>query len=178
MAKSLNKVVKKVTKKKGNTNALHENSRDAKKLRKAASREDRLSRLAAVRVKLNQPYLQRVGFFRDIAQSSSGTFDIEESQRLVLSYIHRDNDELDSLKSERRPGRPPSNREDLLKQRIAAEQGEYSSGFWIPDLSDESNLEKLRVWNEEWSSLGQISFVRVHMDGRALPSSFPPKSLS
>ena len=56
MAKSLNKVVKKVTKKKGNTNALHENSRDAKKLRKAASREDRLSRLAAVRVKLNQPY--------------------------------------------------------------------------------------------------------------------------
>ena len=152
-----------------------------------------------------------------MAKASSQTFDNEEIQRLVVrcvwnmgagadllvetlilsSYIDRDNDELGRLKSERRPGRPPSNREDLLKQRyarspstphylgtdallarIATEQGEYSSGFWIPDLSDESNLEKLRVWNEEWSSLGQISFIRIHKDGRALPSSFPPKSLS
>ena len=57
MAKSLNKIVKKVAKKKkAGANALHEKSRDAKKIRKASAREDRLSRLAAVRAKLNQTY--------------------------------------------------------------------------------------------------------------------------
>ena len=105
MAKSLSKVTKKVAKKKGSAKALHENSRDAKKIRKASARDDRISRLAATRIKLSQPYrkflsicysvstklpntdpVQRVAFFRDMAKGSTGAFDSEEIQRLIARY--------------------------------------------------------------------------------------------
>lgn len=58
MAKSLAKVQKKVAKKKGNSNSLHENSRDAQKLRRAGARSEKLDRLAAARAKANQPHCQ------------------------------------------------------------------------------------------------------------------------
>lgn len=56
MPKSLAKVQKKVAKKKGNSNSLHENSRDAQKLRRAGARSEKLDRLAAARAKANQPH--------------------------------------------------------------------------------------------------------------------------
>lgn len=56
MPKSLAKVQKKVAKKKGNINSLHENSRDAQKLKKAGARSEKLDRLATARVKANLPH--------------------------------------------------------------------------------------------------------------------------
>ena len=85
---------------------------------------------------------------------------------------------MQRLDGQRRPGQPRSNREGLLRRRVAAELGEYRSGFWIPDISDESNVEKLRGWNEEWTSLGTLMFVRVSDDGQSKPSAFPPKGQS
>jgi len=56
--KSLHKVQKHIAKKKGGSGgtALHENSRDAHRIQRASDREGKVSRLAAVRRKLNQPY--------------------------------------------------------------------------------------------------------------------------
>ena len=45
MAKSLSKVHKKINKKKGAVEALHENSRDSLKLRRAGARDDRIARV-------------------------------------------------------------------------------------------------------------------------------------
>ena len=53
MPKNLAKVQKKVAKKKGGSNSLHENSRDAQKLRRAGARSEKLSKLAAARAKAN-----------------------------------------------------------------------------------------------------------------------------
>lgn len=50
------KVTKQVSKKKGGALALHENSRDALRLRAAVARDDRVARLGAVREKLNDVY--------------------------------------------------------------------------------------------------------------------------
>lgn len=50
------KVQKQVSKKKGGALALHENSRDALRLRAAVARDDRVARLGAVREKLNDVY--------------------------------------------------------------------------------------------------------------------------
>ena len=55
MPKSLAKVQKKLSKKKGKTGSLHENSRDAQKLRRAGARLEKFERLAAARAKANQP---------------------------------------------------------------------------------------------------------------------------
>lgn len=56
MPKNLAKVQKKIAKKKGTANSLHENSRDAQKLRRACARSEKLDRLAAARAKANQPH--------------------------------------------------------------------------------------------------------------------------
>ena len=93
--------------------------------------------------------------------------------------MKRDDDELNKLKQERRPGRPPSNREDLLLQRIETEKKEYESGFWVPDLMEDDGAEgkvaRLQTWNGEWSSLNALAFVRISRDGEVSRSSFPPR---
>lgn len=47
---------KHVTARKGKNPAIHENSRDSKRLRTASARDDKLHKLASVRAKLNQPH--------------------------------------------------------------------------------------------------------------------------
>lgn len=57
MAKNLAKVTKKITKKKGKMgNSLHENSRDAKMLRRAGAREDKLVKMASLATSGRQLY--------------------------------------------------------------------------------------------------------------------------
>jgi translation machinery-associated protein 16 len=45
------------------------------------------------------------------------------------SFVHQYDEEFDALKKERRPGRPASTREDLLRIKIAAIEKEYENGF-------------------------------------------------
>ena len=56
MPKSLAKVQKKISKKKGNITSLHENSRDSQRLRRAGARSDKLNRVATARAKANRPH--------------------------------------------------------------------------------------------------------------------------
>ena len=93
-------------------------------------------------------------------------------------YLARHDEELAELKSERRPGRPSSTREDLLKQHVSTEKREYDTGFWIPDMTDEGNMEILRAWNGQWTSLSTVKYVRLSRDGTSQSSTFPPKGLS
>ena len=94
------------------------------------------------------------------------------------SFIGRDDEELESLKAQRRPGRPPSSQEDRLRHRKEDEQREYRSGFWVPELRDEQSRLKLERWNGEWAALNTLKFVRIDSGGGIKPSSFPPKGLS
>jgi translation machinery-associated protein 16 len=55
MPKSLEKTRKKIAKKKGNITALHENSRDSQRLRRAQMRDDKLEKVASARRKNDQP---------------------------------------------------------------------------------------------------------------------------
>lgn len=93
-------------------------------------------------------------------------------------YLNREDEEMMGLKTARRPGRPSSTREDLLKQKMAVEEKEYMTGFWIPDMQDSDNLAQLLVWNGEWGSLNTIKFVRLPRNGTAKSSNFPPKGQS
>ena len=55
MPKSLEKTRKRISKKKGDITALHENSRDSQRLRRALMRDDKLVRVASARRKNDQP---------------------------------------------------------------------------------------------------------------------------
>jgi translation machinery-associated protein 16 len=43
--------------------------------------------------------------------------------------VHQHDEEYEEAKKARRPGRPPSTREDLLKMKIFALDKEYRDGF-------------------------------------------------
>ena len=61
---------------------------------------------------------------------------------------------------------------------MTTEEREYDAGFWLPDVDDEDNVTRLRVWNGEWASLATFKFVRIKRDGGKVESSFPPKGES
>lgn len=192
----LAKVQKHIAKKKGRNASLHENSRDTRRLQSASARDGKLNRLAAGREKQNKPYCNtcqrlsgeltdvnvcavlRVKTFQSYTVEHEAPCAIPEIQGLIEDYLGRDDEELAKLKTERRSGRPPSNRETLLKQNQEAEQGEYASGFWVPDLEDMENLKKLKDWNGQWANLNILKFIRITKAGTRKESSFPPKGMS
>lgn len=120
----------------------------------------------------------RTKSFQSYTTEHESPLTVSDIQHMIEDYLGRDDEELATLKAERRPGRPPNTRETLLKQAQATEQGEYASGFWVPDLDDFDNLKKLKDWNGQWSSLATLKFARIAKDGNKRESSFPPKGLS
>lgn len=140
--------------------------------------------------------VQRVALFQGAAKAATGTIEVElvhsliqryayKSSRIsedgklkVGRYLSRNDNELADIKSQRRPGRPSSTREDLLKLQIEAEDREYDNGFWTPEMQDESNLEMLRRWDGSWGSLNTIKYVRLSRSGEIRQSIFPPKGES
>ncbi|KAJ9603862.1 translation machinery-associated protein 16 [Cladophialophora chaetospira] len=196
MARSLNKVQKKISKKRGGKpTALHENSRDAQRLRRAGGREEKLARLLDAAVKSNQVYgkivaevlcdldtgvltpaVDRVAWFKAALEGSSGPLSDDEMHILTQSFIGREDDELAEAKKQRRPGRPPTKTEERISQRKDAEDRESRGGFWVPELRDEESRLKVERWTGDWGGLNTLSFVRVVKSGPIKPSSFPPKA--
>lgn len=180
MPSKLSKVHKAITKKKGPTNikSLHENSRDARRLRKAGARDDRVNRVTHVREKANRVWIERVSFFQDSLPETLHPLALDEIRALVEEFLARHDEDLEVLKAERRSGRPASTRQTLLEQQRAMEGKEYESGFWMPNLGDEETIVKLDAWKGGWVDLGVMRFVRVVNGGEVKESSFPPRGAS
>ena len=179
MPSKLAKVHKHVAKKKGSKiNSLHENSRDAKRLRRAGARDDRVSKLSASRERNNKPWLDRIAFFQEHLPETLHPLKIVDIQGLIVEYLTRNDEEIGLLKAERRPGRPASTRQSLLEDQSKTEQREYDSGFWLPNLQDEETLVKLDKWQRDWIGLGVMRYQRVDQTGAAKESQFPPRGAS
>lgn len=59
---------------------------------------------------------------------------LHSERKIVLTYflyrvVHQHDEELNTIKKARRPGRPPSTKEDLLKRKVEALASEHESGF-------------------------------------------------
>jgi translation machinery-associated protein 16 len=122
--------------------------------------------------------VMRTKSFQSYTTEHESPLSIPEIQAMIEDYLGRDDEEVLKLKAERRPGRPASTRQTLLEQNIAVEQGEYASGFWVPDLEDAENLKMLKAWSGKWSGLATLKFARISKEGVKKESSFPPKGMS
>ncbi|EMC99629.1 hypothetical protein BAUCODRAFT_343317 [Baudoinia panamericana UAMH 10762] len=179
MPSKLAKVQKQVTRKKGTKiNSLHENSRDARRLRKASNRDDRVARLNSTREKANRQWLERVAFFQDRLPETLNPLDMTSIKELIEEYLGRNSEEIEQLRAERRPGRPASTRLTLLEQQTEQERKEYESGYWLPNLQDAETLQRLDAWNGSWIALSNLLFLRVDNHGGAKDSQFPPRGAS
>lgn len=175
MPSKLNKIQKLVTKKKGaNAKSLHENSRDALRIRKAAVRDDRVARKHKIQKGANESWLNRIAWFKENLPDTLHPFDQTELQAAAEEYLTRLDEEITQLQSERRAGRPANTRQQLLEQAKDGEKKEYESGLWIPNLQDEQTLVKLDAWQYDWLSLSNMNFVRIQPNGVVKEAHFPP----
>ncbi|KAK4218454.1 translation machinery-associated protein 16 [Rhypophila decipiens] len=176
MAKTLEKTRKQISKKRnGAITALHANSRDSKRLHKAQVRDDRLEEIARARRKKDQPLLNRVSFFQEfVKQQESQLLSLEAIQEKISEFVHQHDEEYAEVRSTRRPGRPASMREDLLRMKVAALEKEHRDGFYMPDLTSETNVQLLDRWEGSWSYLPNLSWIRISATGNVRPAKFPP----
>ncbi|KAJ5885250.1 hypothetical protein N7495_009760 [Penicillium taxi] len=178
MPVTLTKVHKHISKKRGKVEALHEFSRDARRLRRAGARDDRVASSNTTTMKARQPYMDRIDYFHDAVASLEEPLSDSEMAELVQQCINRDVEEIEQLKKEQRKGRPPTRRQEALTQRTQTEEKEFKTGFWMPDLTDASVLVALKKWNAQWSGLSQMKFMRLLQSGEKKASSFPPNGMS
>ncbi|KAI1377857.1 translation machinery-associated protein 16 [Hypoxylon crocopeplum] len=176
MPKSFERTRKAITKKKGTIDSLHQYSRDSKRLHRAQARDEKLEKIAASRKKTDKPYLERAAFFQEAVKQNGGQpLEMDVIQELIKTFVHQYDEELSEVKKARRPGRPASTREDLLKVKIDKLQKECQNGFLIPVLDTEENAGILNRWEGSWSYLNTLKWVRVSSAGNVQPSSFPPR---
>ena len=179
MPSSLAKVQKHVRKKKGKKNkSLHENSRDAQRLRRAEGRDDKVARLSSIRQQVNQQWIERIVFIHQRLPATLHPLEISKIKDLVQGYVKRNDEEIVQMKSERRAGRAPSTRQVLFEQQRRTDEKEFESGFWLPNLQDEETLMKLDGWKGDWIGLSNMRFVRVVKEGELRESQFPPRGAS
>lgn len=142
-------------------------------------RDDKLIKVASARRKNDKPLVQRAAYFQEAIRANDGKpLDLESVQNLIKSFVHQHDEEFNELKKDRRPGRPASTREDLLRIKIAADEKEYENGFYLPDLTDENNVIFLDRWEGAWSYLSTLKWVRISSGGQIQESKFPPKGES
>ncbi|SPQ24682.1 fa728800-0c9d-4870-a9be-b0c5fbda32c2 [Thermothielavioides terrestris] len=179
MAKTLEKTRKQIAKKRnGAIEALHEKSRDSKRLHRAQVRDDRLEKIAEARRKKDQPLLARAAFFQAFAREQGNkAVELEAIQSKINEFVHQYDEEYEEVKKARRPGRPPSMKEDLLRMKISALEKEHRDGFYLPDLRSEANVQLLSRFEGSWSYLANLAWVKISAAGSIKPSSFPPQSL-
>jgi translation machinery-associated protein 16 len=107
--------------------------------------------------------------------------------------VHQYDEEYEEVKKTRRPGRPASAREDLLKLKISTLEKEHRDGFckpsqscspvWptnhldLPDLTSETNVQLLARFEGSWTFLTTLAWVKLSAAGDVKPSSFPPQGL-
>lgn len=100
---SLEKVHKQISKKRGVLNIMHENSRDAHRLRKAGARVDRLSRHSHTVNRARQPYseihslvynytyliqlVDRIEYIHEAVQEYTDALSTEQMTEFVAKYV-------------------------------------------------------------------------------------------
>lgn len=122
--------------------------------------------------------VERIAFLQDLVLERTEPWTATEMQNAIQKFIHRNDEELASLKKGRRPGRPPSAQEALIKRNEVEAEKEYKSGFWLPDLEDETTVKELKEWEGDWLSLNKLKFARIANSGLKQASTFPPNGKS
>ena len=96
---NISKITKKVSRKRQSGKSLHEKSRDARRLRKASSRVEKLAKQSVLRAKGNERHcmyhqafidgggslnaVDRVAFFQDAAKVTTDVLEVDDLQQLI-----------------------------------------------------------------------------------------------
>ncbi|SAM81423.1 uncharacterized protein UBRO_03003 [Ustilago bromivora] len=141
----------------------HPFSRRATQLARVAHRKDKLTQAKAVRNRSSNAKIDRLStLILMLPDDIDALPDLATVHSFITgNFLTRHNYQLDQLKADRRPGRPPHKRELELKQIIALELQEYKQGFEAPDLTSKTNVKLLRDWQGDPQAFLLFRMVRI-----------------
>ncbi|OBA22364.1 hypothetical protein METBIDRAFT_40747 [Metschnikowia bicuspidata var. bicuspidata NRRL YB-4993] len=161
LIKSLSKVLKKLAKQ--SSGSLHVKGRKFKQLNRATEREHKIK---AKKAQFAEQKNHELLFYLHLQetlneQPEKASYDVPEMRAILEGYISRNDAEIAQMDSERRPGRPMSNRHQIMIEKRKHDRHLFVTGFRMPDLSDEDTTRRLRNWNGTSGSLSAWKFTLV-----------------
>lgn len=171
---SLTKVQKTIQKSKG---AMHPKGRKFKQLNRATLREGKIQTKKSKHHERKEVENLRYVFLQEAVQNrpDNEVFTMEDMELFIEAFLTRDDEEIEQLQSDRRKGRPPTNRHSLLENKRREEQQEYDSGYEIPDLRDKLTVELLRSWNGTTGMFNKFKHVYVAKRSESVEAEAPPQ---
>lgn len=168
MAKSLLKTVSKQAKKQN----LHPRGRKTKQLARAAIREDRVATKKFHHALAKSYELQFLQFLQENVANTLDeelddhtveppTYSVADVQDLLETWISRNDDELESLKEERRPGRPKPKKLEQLEDVKEKEVHQFETGWKVPDLRHRQTLMYMKSWTGDHGSLTAMKHIII-----------------
>lgn len=187
LAHNLNKVTKNISK---STGSLHIKGRKFKQLNRATLRDKKLQqrKSQSLERKSNELSIVFLSLLQEKNTANDGgdedeeegenfkefsnkkQFTLDEMKQIIEKFIHQNDDELQRLQSERRKGRPPTNRQTILEEKLKYDLEIYKTGFKIPDLTDQLTVERIKEWNGTTGATTTMKFIRVSKDMTELPT--------
>lgn len=169
LIKSLSKVLKKLAKQ--SSGSLHVKGRKFKQLNRATEREYKIkARKAQFAEQKNHELLFYLHLQETIAEEPEKShYDVEEMREILNEYICRNDEEIEQMEKERRPGRPMTNRHQIMIEKRKHDQHLFVTGFRMPDLSDDETTRRLRNWNGTSGSVSAWQFTLITEKPQANP---------
>lgn len=172
LAHNLSKVTKRLSK---STGSVHIKGRKFKQINRATLRDKKLTQKKQKALEQKENELSIVYFLQLIINDDDDfkvqeTFSLEEIKQFIELFLTRFDDELEELRATRRPGRPASNRQQILEEKVKHDQQVYATGIKVPDLSDVETVKRLRLWNGTTGGATVMKFVHVSKDMTEFPT--------
>ena len=164
--------LRKNTKKLQGKGPMHLKSRRYKQVQGEKLRNQRVAGKKASSQEQREKQLQLLHYLKENLQlnNEQTSFTLAEMKILIENYLGRFDAELEALQSERRPGRPPSNRQLALEQIKKQEQHIYDTGYRIPNLLDENTVALLKKWNGTSGGISAFQYISITKDMQNLPT--------
>lgn len=124
-------------------------------------RTTKLDRKKVARQRLTLSKVDKINYFKYAMDPERRNLNAEEVHAIIHDFLARHDDEIKAEQDRRRPGRPASARLDSLIDDKRIEMEEYKSGFEVPDLMDEENVQVLRKWEGDATSLWRLKMTRL-----------------
>ncbi|EMG49556.1 hypothetical protein G210_5643 [Candida maltosa Xu316] len=170
LAHNLSKVTKNLSK---STGAIHVKGRKFKQLNRATLRDKKIQskKLETLERKSNElSIVFNIQTLLKEKYSDRDVLSLDEMKTIIEDFINGNSDELDRLKKERRKGRPATNRQTILEEKLKHDLHVYETGFKIPDLSDKVTVERVREWNGTTGATTNMKFIRISKNMTEFPT--------
>lgn len=146
---------------KGYENA-HPYSRKAHQVQRAMLREEKNSKTKNAKLAENNLEIEKYQWFRKAVPEERTNLTLEELTNAIERYINRNDEEIDSITSSLRKGRPAPPRLTLLQALKKKELEDFNHGIFVPDLTVAKNVKTLRNWKDDWNSIKLIKLIKVY----------------